>query len=798
MATLDRKLPSPDAFLCKPWSTFIDAAKLHCSDNVDLEETGKEVGKGREVMRLNKEDMHLFGHYPAHDEFFLVVCNICNQVVKPQVFQTHCGLMSHLLPRERRHGSVFKPSPSPASSPCNSRSSLAQMKPKVCVTHNSVNSNSKPFRMPKDNLHTSINKQQHTVFASKVPRDKPCVPVPVVSLEKIPNLVKADGANVKMNSTTTSTTTSSASSSTTSSAALVKPALTSTASKPVPPSQEKILNGKGLISPSSLDKKHQNGTKSSNKPYKRLSEREFDPNKHCGVLDPETKKPCTRSLTCKTHSLTHRRAVPGRKKQFDILLAEHKARAREKEGVKDRDHPGIREPNHSHPLLLQDPVAGTLASPGFESKTASPAKSRLSNANFSRPSLGSSGGGLCSLTDGGAGTEPPAPAPGGDVGGRLSSDEGEAEAPEDSEKLDCHFSGHHPRPQGFCTFGSRLMGRGYYVFDRRWDRFRLALNSMVEKHLNSQMWKKIPPAADSPMPSPTPQLTAAFPVLQAFSSPSAVYLSSSGMSPSMAPSYVMSSPLLSPPAFASPSDSNSIMSYTAAFPHGTAAFSMMDSSFKSPSLVSPVPAIAPSPSHGKQARTKTSKSLKVRDISSRAISSSSGKKKKPPTSASPLQSSPVSSYPGSHKKNCVLAPGSTLNSCQTTSSYNNVSVHNSNNGTNPLSAKSEPSGRTALSSSSTDSIKNISMVVSSIDPSVSMSSHIHHSGDHALSAHNAMSSASLSFDRSEGKKRKNSSSISKSSKITKMPGMNSVHRKSTASLLSAVPESPNSSLSRQV
>lgn len=36
-------------------------------------------------------DMHLFGHYPAHDDFYLVVCNICNQVVKPQVFQSHCG-----------------------------------------------------------------------------------------------------------------------------------------------------------------------------------------------------------------------------------------------------------------------------------------------------------------------------------------------------------------------------------------------------------------------------------------------------------------------------------------------------------------------------------------------------------------------------------------------------------------------------------------------------------------------------------------------------------------------------------
>uniref|UniRef100_A0A8C2M1J5 Ataxin-7-like protein 1 n=1 Tax=Cricetulus griseus TaxID=10029 RepID=A0A8C2M1J5_CRIGR len=68
MATLHRKVPSPEAFLGKPWSSWIDAAKLHCFDN-----------------------MHLFGHYPAHDDFYLVVCSACNQVVKPQVFQSHCG-----------------------------------------------------------------------------------------------------------------------------------------------------------------------------------------------------------------------------------------------------------------------------------------------------------------------------------------------------------------------------------------------------------------------------------------------------------------------------------------------------------------------------------------------------------------------------------------------------------------------------------------------------------------------------------------------------------------------------------
>jgi len=54
-------------------------------------------------------------------------------------------------------------------------------------------------------------------------------------------------------------------------------------------------------------------------------DREYDPDKHCGVKTSEMEKPCTRSLTCKTHSLTLRRAVPDRSKNFDELLLEHKA-----------------------------------------------------------------------------------------------------------------------------------------------------------------------------------------------------------------------------------------------------------------------------------------------------------------------------------------------------------------------------------------------------------------------------------------------------------------------------------------
>merc|ERR1719379_1480423 len=54
-------------------------------------------------------------------------------------------------------------------------------------------------------------------------------------------------------------------------------------------------------------------------------DREYDANKHCGVLDPETKKPCTRSLTCKSHSVYLKRKVLNRSGDFDELLANHKA-----------------------------------------------------------------------------------------------------------------------------------------------------------------------------------------------------------------------------------------------------------------------------------------------------------------------------------------------------------------------------------------------------------------------------------------------------------------------------------------
>ncbi|XP_073891875.1 ataxin-7-like protein 1 isoform X23 [Macaca fascicularis] len=430
-----------------------------------------------------------------------------------------------------------------------------------------------------------------------------------------------------------------------------------------------------------------------------------------------------------THSLSHRRAVPGRKKQFDLLLAEHKAKSREKE-VKDKEHllTSTREilPNQSGPA--QDSLPGSSGSSGPEPKVASPAKSRPPNSVLPRPPSANSISSSASSNHSGHTPEPPLPPVGSDLASRLSSDEGEMDGADESEKLDCQFSTHHPRPLAFCSFGSRLMGRGYYVFDRRWDRFRFALNSMVEKHLNSQMWKKIPPAADSPLPSPAAHITNPVPasVLQPFSNPSAVYLPSAPISSRLTSSYIMTSAMLSNAAFVTSPDPSALMSHTTAFPHVAATLSIMDSTFKAPSAVSPIPAVIPSPSH-KPSKTKTSKSSKVKDLSTRSDESPSNKKRKPQSSpsssssSSSLQTSLSSPLSGPHKKNCVLNASSALNSYQAAPPYNNLSVHNSNNGVSPLSAKLEPSGRTSLPSGPADIVrqvgKNSSLALSQSSPS---------------------------------------------------------------------------------
>ena len=97
--------------------------------------------------------------------------------------------------------------------------------------------------------------------------------------------------------------------------------------------QHTVVGGTTLLTSATLPTTttQQSPTKKSSKKKKPgerklvpLKDREYNPEQHCGVVVAETGKPCTRSLTCKTHSLTLRRAVTDRSKKFDELLLEHK------------------------------------------------------------------------------------------------------------------------------------------------------------------------------------------------------------------------------------------------------------------------------------------------------------------------------------------------------------------------------------------------------------------------------------------------------------------------------------------
>ncbi|KAM3963842.1 uncharacterized protein ACR2FA_001879 [Aphomia sociella] len=87
-----------------------------------------------------------------------------------------------------------------------------------------------------------------------------------------------------------------------------------------------IQNTQALKPPASTPTTPSTKAQSRSKTSKtKFNLREYDPNKHCGVVTLENPKPCTRSLTCKAHALSLRRTVEGRAKPFDTLLAEHRA-----------------------------------------------------------------------------------------------------------------------------------------------------------------------------------------------------------------------------------------------------------------------------------------------------------------------------------------------------------------------------------------------------------------------------------------------------------------------------------------
>uniref|UniRef100_A0A670YWG0 SCA7 domain-containing protein n=1 Tax=Pseudonaja textilis TaxID=8673 RepID=A0A670YWG0_PSETE len=538
MAAVDRRLPNLDDFAGQSWSAWVERVgppTTETGELSDLEENSRNGRKKIDAMTLIKEDMSIFGHCPAHDEFYLVVCNHCGQVVKPQAFQKHC---------ERRHGPLSKlcgrVQPSSNLQKCHA----VNGRPIVGGNHGSTKS-------WREKSQSFFNQTQHVPEKTdKMPKDNLC------SKEVLgkPSLLAStkELASAKAGSTSVITV--------------------------------DTLNRK-LENASSLSEKESGVVKS----LKKISRKECDLNRQCGVVNPETKKVCTRLLTCKIHSVHQRREVQGRTKDFDVLVAELKASTKKGECPKDKS-----------------PVRKDIATERLLQDFSSMSQTSLVLTNVSTSSCHTKQPySHCALSRSGVSSESDpddVPVSSSEIDnrlyrfpaskstGRVTSEESEEEAADDSHKLDCRYATRRPHPQAFCTFGSRLMSPGCYVFSRRLDRFCSALSSMLERHLSSHMWNRT--------------------------------------SVSWATSVTMAS---------RDSRNHHSVNYAAGSPHAAAACSQSDCMGGSQSITSPLPANTPSPSFSKLPSNKASKSSKAKEMAGNVEPEALARKRKqsPSVSASP-------------------------------------------------------------------------------------------------------------------------------------------------------------------
>lgn len=215
-------------------------------------------------MTLRKEDMSIFGHYPGQDDFYLVVCGHCSQVVKPQAFEKHC---------EKRHGPLGKLYAHLRSTPPQQQrprhghpppSSWSGRNQNVGPPRASPQSPSTPpqFRHskpPKDGVWHSPSNSGHS--ESAVFKQPP----PIEPTRSSPPPTHRD-----------------------------PPWPHGGPSPNRPSSTERPPSQRGEAASAPVTSGHLRGPKT----YKMVPKKECDLDKHCGVLDPERKKVCTRLLTC--------------------------------------------------------------------------------------------------------------------------------------------------------------------------------------------------------------------------------------------------------------------------------------------------------------------------------------------------------------------------------------------------------------------------------------------------------------------------------------------------------------------
>ncbi|XP_074644411.1 ataxin-7-like [Tubulanus polymorphus] len=594
MATED---DSPSLFAGQAWTVWASAATVDNKNEDNNEDKGSTVKRGSrsDSMKLRKADMGLYGLCPSQDEFYLVMCDKCGHVVKPQALQHHIvaekqeinvvnaldaergrhRCTAHTFDSEysrslyitdQSHGNRKKQS-SVSSSPVSVKSlpvtpnKTPSKSSSSRSTHTPSPSIKRPLTPPLVTTKTSVdNESDDDLIANKEqelrgkerlkePLEKSCKnttkdvidtkqsnregvqearikrnhSMPVVKVERMPSpLAMKKSVTLHPEKGPPPET---------SRKTVPSPVSNVTHGVDPPPSHHPLQTAPSVSRTISTVAAASSATsvvmtsasvtsvQTSNKStvpaplfFKKekllpCKDREFDPNKHCGVWIPDIAKQCTRSLTCKTHALSLRRAVKGRRKTFDQLLDEHRAT---KELLTQAKAAAAAAANKSAPAS-----SGAKILPANRKSDSKSAKSgQINGVNavtaISKPILTLASSLSCtssiaavtklaktpklinSVVQRPAFSPPLRPylpqdsSPASEFTSRLSSD---GEDDEYHDKMDCSYVTHHPRPAATCTFGARW--NGHFVFNRKQDLLKAAFSQAVEKHLHPPPYTKL-------------------------------------------------------------------------------------------------------------------------------------------------------------------------------------------------------------------------------------------------------------------------------------------------------------------
>ena len=485
-----------------------------------------------DVMKLPRKDMKIFGECPVRDDFMLVVCDMCGHCVKVEAFETHCRIRHDIVGNKSRAAAMAAAVSSGgggrrvASSlkscavdlnkddlfPLSSSSSSATAEHSAATTMASSPAASVVKDEPMEDLSSSaslgvitpassigagsnmasapIEEADSTTANNVISIPDTGDPLPAMSNEL---MAMVSGEPIKGESGPNTPSSAESASASGGSAGLtyqfgqghqgapIKIQINPPPPPPPPPGLPTQPNPPSSPLTTSDSKKNSPGKKSllaagsgtsggGMGRVDRKVQREYNPDKHCGVWDNDSKRHCTRALTCKSHSVLLKRKIPGRSKSFDDLVQQHKAQKEAQQmaaaaiaGTQQQQQQArnaSRPPAGVIPNATVESVLSSITEPNPIDPRFSPMAS-VSNGMRSKvnptyaSSLGQQGSKLISVATTASGSKKSLLC--------LSSPNSGANMKESDENV--IYTTDHPKPLAVCTFGGRRVG-GLLVTDR--------------------------------------------------------------------------------------------------------------------------------------------------------------------------------------------------------------------------------------------------------------------------------------------------------------------------------------------